>query len=181
MKRLEFYNKILNLIDEYRDIKLPYSLNIEYPLKNLINIQQAVDKFNLGIIAESPQDYIKVREYSFVALYGEKYNRTIAWSDDDIQPEDEWLYVLSFPTGAFIFSEDYPISTFSEFFNELKEFSPKYCDTNNHNLYFTSDNAHLIHQAFDSILSKYRSASQLEIKQAKIDVLKAKLAQLENS
>jgi len=71
-----------------------------------------------------------------VGWWGEKYGRHISWSDDGKQPEDELLLVISFPTGAYIFGDDYPTEFFKEFFQELKTYNPKYTDTTNKTLYF---------------------------------------------
>lgn len=120
-------------------------------------------------------------DYHYICIYGEKYNRTISWSDDGRQPEDEWLYQLSFSTGAYIFGGDYPIETFNDFFGELKSYEPKYVDTANKCLYYTPDKAKAVYEAFDGIYEKYRSLVGEEMKKRRIETLKTELEKLEGN
>ena len=117
-----------------------------------------------------------------VGLYSEEQRRQISWSDDGRQPENEWLCVISFPTGAYIFGDyfkdEYPKETFNEFFEELKSYGTKYCDTVNHNLYFTSDVAHKVVKDFPEIFKKYKDMCQHEYERQRVKELEAELAKL---
>lgn len=105
-----------------------------------------------------------------LGYFGKDTGRSISWSDDGSQPcenSNEWLLVIKFPTGAFIFGDHYPVETFRAFFTELKAFSPKYCDSNNHALYFSSENAAKVVEAFYDIKASYSEQSRLEMVEKK--------------
>lgn len=89
-------------------------------------------------------------------LMGEGHNRTISWSDDGRQPDDEWLYCIGFSAGAYYFGDHYLTELFAKFWSELVELKPKYSDTANKNLYFSPENASLARKDFHRILEEYR-------------------------
>lgn len=111
-------------------------------------------------------------------LFMDGEERTISWSDDDRQPKNEWLFTVCFPAGPYIFGPDYPKETFKGFFNELKSYGPKYCDTANKALYFTEDNAYLVHKALKGIMEKHRALVAAEVKEKRKKELEAELANL---
>lgn len=116
---------------------------------------------------------------SYVGYYDEdENNRRIPWSDDGQQPNKEWLFQVCFPTGPYIFGQHYPKDTFQEFFNELKAFGPKYCDTNNKSLYFTEEVSEQVYDAFKGIYRKYCEKVGEEIKRERKKQLEAELAKL---
>lgn len=117
-----------------------------------------------------------------LGLFGKHTGRSVSWSDDGSQPSEhttEWLLVVKFPTGAFIFGEHYPKKTFDSFFAELKAYSPKYCDSNNHALYFSSDNAKLVVDNIYDIKAKYFEQSSAEKLEKKRQDLLNQLAALD--
>lgn len=90
---------------------------------------------------------------------------SIHCSDDGKQPENEWLYIIRFPSGPYIFHSDRSLSgLFKRFFEELKAFGPKYCDTMNHTLYFAEDTSELVYNSFWDIFKKYRALVNEEVK-----------------
>lgn len=117
-----------------------------------------------------------------IGLYSEEQRRQISWSDDGRQPENEWLCVISFPTGAYIFGDifknEYPKETFNAFFEELKAFGAKYCDSMNHSLYYTSDVGYKVCEAFPAIFKKYKDMCQQEYERKRVKELEAELAKL---
>lgn len=120
-----------------------------------------------------------------VGLYGEETSRTISWPDNKKQPEDEWLYAICFSTGAYIFGDclqnNYPTETFNAFFTELKGFEPKYCDTRNHALYFTSSNAHKVHGQILPLFQKYKALVVDENNRKRVKELESELAKLKSN
>jgi hypothetical protein len=180
MDRTAIYKEILELMNSHADILVgDHQLDIRDKLVNRIAVQKIINEFGIDLPKDSTAGYCKISEHEAIGLYGEKYNRTISWSDDGIQPEDERLYVISFPTGAYIFGRDYPTKTFNGFFNELKSYGPKYLDTTNHNLYFTHDKAKEVHENFKEIYKKYNLLVDEELKEQKIESLKKELEKLE--
>lgn len=119
---------------------------------------------------------------AYVGYYGKDFEREISWSDDGRQPKDEWLYLVSFPTGPYIFGsyfdKVYPVKTFQAFFDELKAFGPKYSDTNNKTLYFTEDVAAKVHNAIKPLYLKYKEQVDTEMKEKRKKELEAELAKL---
>lgn len=124
--------------------------------------------------------YINLKYNGNEAIMFAKEGKSISWSDDGRQPSNEWLYIISFSTGAYYFGDHYPEETFNEFFNELKEYNPKYSDTRNRTLYFSPENAITIHAVFEDIVKKYAELSAEEYKKQKAEKLRKELEELEN-
>lgn len=120
-----------------------------------------------------------------IGLYSEEQRRQISWSDDGRQPENEWLCVISFPTGAYIFGDyfkdQYPKETFNAFFEELKAYGTKYCDSANHSLYYSTANAYVVCEAFPAIFKKYKDMCQQEYERQRVKELEAELAKLKGN
>lgn len=182
MKTIDAYKKILKVIKSCaKDVELDSSVDISYKLEQLITREEIQESFGISLsnCYEYGATYFCLRDGKFIGKYGSKYNRTISWSDDGKQPEDEWLFVISYPTGAFIFGEDYQQETFKQYFDELKGFEPKYVDTVNHNLYYTVEKAKAVFEKVDEVLKKYRAIAEENRKEAKIEALKKQLEALE--
>jgi hypothetical protein len=136
-----------------------------------------------GIRLDDPvvsTEWHNIDEYRQLGYFdGEK--RSISWPDDGKQPKDERLYCISFPTGAYIFGEEYVQKLFQEFFLELKSYNPKYVDTVNHGLYFSLDSAKAIHDNFTEILNKYHAKYKADSVNRRKEKLQAELEKLETS
>lgn len=182
MKTIDAYKKILKVIKSCaKEVALDSSVDISYKLEQLITREEIQESFGINLMNchNYSGTYFKVGYEQFIAKYGSEYNRTISWSDDGTQPEDEWLFVISYPTGAYIFGEDYQQETFKQYFDELKGFEPKYVDTANHNLYYTADKAKAVFEKVDEVFKKYRAIAEENRKEAKIEALKKQLEALE--
>lgn len=183
MKTIDAYKKILKVIescaeDAHLDMRV---LDLIQTLKSLTGREEIQENFGIDLsnCYDYHGTYFKVGYEQYIAKYGSDYNRTISWSDDGKQPEDEWLFVISYPTGAFIFGEDYQQETFKQYFDELKGFEPKYVDTANHNLYYTADKAKAVYEKVDEVFKKYRAIAEENRKDSKIEALKKQLEELE--
>lgn len=117
--------------------------------------------------------------WSRVLYFDDTGMSKISWSDDGKQPKNEWLYVMSFGSGPYIFGGEYPQETFKSFFLELKEFGAKYCDTANHSLYFSPDKAKAVHEAFWGVFKKHKDLVQGEIKKKRKERLLRELKELD--
>ena len=157
------------------------SVDIRHILKTLIQQEEISAEFGVEIPSYHGygSDWYKLSDFQAIGLYGEDRNRTISWSDDDSQPENEWLYVICFPTGAYIFGKEYPTKTFNNFFNELKHFEPKYIDSMNHVLYFTSEKSASVHAAFPEIFRRYKALVDVELKGKRVKALQDELERLQ--
>lgn len=176
------YKEILEIVTKYKDI-------CNYDVNDLTNISEKhllglelKEKYGFNI---KPTDIRSLSwndfgDYKHLGQFGEKYRRTISWSDDGKQPKDELLFLINFSTGAYIFGDDYPTELFQEFWQELKSYKPKYVDSHNNYLYFSLDNAGKIFNEFNDILKKYYEKNRLDAKQRKIKKLQEELNQLNN-
>lgn len=109
------------------------------------------------------------------------YSPQISWSDDGKQPENEWLYVMSFTTGAYMFGDSYPEETFQAMFEELKEMGAKYCDTVNHSLYFPPEHTKEVVENYKQIYKKYANMVQSEVNKKRKQELIEELTRLESN
>lgn len=177
------YENIISCLEDNRDaFKDKYyfnSLHKELSKRRDIAEVEKIFGFELPHDSESCI-YIKLDyDGNHAVMYCLKDHKYISWSDDGKQPENEWLYVIGFPSGAYYFGDHYPKETFNAFFNELKEYKPKYSDTNNHVLYFSPENAITIHAVFEDIVKKYAELSAEEYKKQKAEKLRKELEELE--
>jgi hypothetical protein len=181
MNKISSYKEILAVLNKHKDIlDDDYEIDISAKISNRICILSVSKEFGIDIDLSSHPDWCKLSEYEAIGLFGEDHNRTISWSDDDRQPENERLYRISFPTGAYIFGESYPEITFKSFFSELKTYGYKYIDSANKCLYFTSENAKYIHENFNKIFDKYKRLVSEEMRMKKIESLREELDKLES-
>lgn len=182
MKTIDAYKKILKVIKSCaKSAYLDSTVDISYRLEQLITREEIQESFgiNLSNCRDHSDTFFKIDYEQFIAKYGSKYNRTISWSDDGKQPKDEWLFVISYPTGAYIFGDDYQQETFKQYFEKLKGFEPKYVDTVNHNLYYTADKAKAVYEKVNEVLKKYRAIAEENRKESKIEALKKQLEALQ--
>lgn len=174
------YKEILKTLNKYKNDIIFDVSDLETKAKNHLFGVELVEKygFNLNPKVIDNTRWQRLKENIFIGFLDGK-NRKIAWSDDNRQPNNETLLCIEFPTGAYIFGDDYPQHIFNEFFSELKTYEPKYTDSANKCLYFTLDKAGKIFNDYDSILKKYYDKNREDLKQRKIDKLKDELSKLE--
>ena len=127
-----------------------------------------------------PDVFVKISEYAYIASMGKKYSRTISWSVDGSQPKDEVMFVLHFPTGAYIFGDSYPKELFKDMWDEIKTYEFKYVDDMNSNIYFSLENAAPIANEFQNILQKYYKRFKDEANIRRAAELRRELEKLEN-
>jgi len=181
-EKIKAYKAILDVLTANED-HLEHDIDVRYSLRNRIACLEISKEFGIEVDPDrhgNASSYLQLTDYQFILTMGSKYNRTIFWSNDGRQPEDERLYKICFPTGAYIFGREYPQKTFKAFFDELKAYKPKYCDTANKSLYFTADKAAQVHKVFNETMDSYRALADEEVKQKKIDKMKAELEKLES-
>lgn len=180
IKELEdFVAGLKNISDE------DYIGNLIHSLKVDKVINKVFEEFNFklnGSYYMSDDSYIGDSNcYTPESLvYMDGIVRDIGWLDNGRQPDGEWLFKLSFPTGAYVFGDHYPRNLFNKFFNELKsEFKPKYSDTANHALYFSPDNAKKAFEGYKGIIEKYQSMIDEDKKLSRLEELKLEISKLE--
>jgi hypothetical protein len=180
MDKIDAYREILDVLNKHRDLlKNDHQIDIKDRVVDRISLQKISKEFGINIGSDCNPGWCKISEHECIKLYGSEHNRTISWPDNGNQPENERLYQISFPTGAYIFGRQYPENTFKMFFDELKGYEPKYIDSANNCLYFTSENAKCVHENFKPIFDKYAGLVDEELKAKKIESLKKELSKLE--
>jgi len=181
------YKEIFKVLKKHKDTIVFDVKSLETKAKLHLFGVELTEKYGLKLDASKIicLDWNKFGEYMSIGWWGDKYQRTISWSDNDTQPKDELLLKISFSTGAYIFgygsmfNKDYPTKFFQKFFNELKIYNPKFTDSHNHSLYFSMDNAKNIFNSFDEIFNKYNELNEKDIKKRKIQKMKDELSKLE--
>lgn len=181
------YDEILKVLHKHRELCL-YDIE-EFERKAKVHLfgLELKEKYGLNIDPKSVNslDFQSFGEKK-IGLFGEKYRRTISWSVDGRQPEDEYLFFVDFPTGAYIFesrtlNDDYPADLFRKFWLELKSYNPDYIDERNKGLYWKLENARDAFNNYEDVLKKYHELNKEDIKQRRIAKMKADLEQLEKS
>lgn len=163
------YDSILKIAKKYKD-SLNYDFSMmELTAKNHLFGLELKEKYGLNVDLKRI-DNIQWKELKrdVYLTYMDGINRKISWSDNDKQPKGEYLILLKYPTGAYLFGNDYPTDFFQKFWLELKSFNPDYIDTTNRCLYFKLSNAKEIFNQYDSIVKKYYDLNKEDFKQREI-------------
>lgn len=178
MSKVEALKEILEVLEKNSQYIERTFVDERASLKAAINIMSELEKFDITLSDIPTYDHISFSQFQHLTRYGQQIGRLISWSDDDRQPEEaEWLYVISFSSGAYIFGSHYPTALFNEFFAKLKEFGPKYTDTPNHTLYFSHDMAKKVHEIFQTLFKHYSARAKSE-RDSRIDELEMELKKL---
>ena len=177
---LKRYKEFLELNEKFSDIlDADYRIDNRYTLRNTVKVLELSEEFGISFNLTTACDWenIPVGEYRRMLTFNR--GARIIWPDDDRQPEiGETLYMISFPTGPYIFGKHFPLELFQEFFRELVSYGPKYLDTVNKTLFFSKENAKYIHEDFEGILKKYRDKVKEDAKRIRIEKLKQELEEL---
>ena len=101
--------------------------------------------------------------------------------NSDTQPEPgRWLIKFKYPTGAYIFGNDYCYDLFQDFFEELKStFKYDFIDPINHTLYFYLENSKEIVDNYHEIFRKYKAKYKEYSVKAEMKKLQDRLKELE--
>ena len=190
------YEDILNVCEKYADesylsdFEFEDVRNMRDKAKNHLMIVDWQDKYGLDIKYDRQfygYNYVKIDEHRYFSYFDdaktekkEGRGKYISWEDDGKQPKNEWLLSISFSTGAYIFGQDYPTALFEEFWQELKSYNPKFCDSHNHSMYFSLETAKDIFNNFPEILKKYHEKNREDAKKRKIKKMEEEIAKLKD-
>jgi hypothetical protein len=182
-KTQKAYNEIIEVLNKHRDLCVYDISDLESKAKKHIFGLRLVEEYGLKLDPRNVQslDYIRFGDYRAIGWWGEKYRREVSWSDDGKQPDDEFLFSISFSTGPYIFGYDYPKELFKEFWQELKNYNPKYCDTTNHCMYFSIESCSKVFNEFDNIIKKYYEKNKEDFKLRKIKKMEEDLLKLKTN
>lgn len=180
-KKINAHKELLKLVKKYEDVFDESGLRIRvHDVESEIEMLEVEKTFGVGRLEKVATQWYSVLWGVDVRIgYYREGERSISWSDDGRQPSNEWLYRISYPTGAYIFGKSYPKETFDKMFDEMKTYNPKYTDTANSVLYFTAENAKTFHDNFKKIENKYRGMVQDELNRKRKRELEEELKALE--
>ena len=168
--KIEAYKEALQLAKKYSDIFGSDGVPIEVAsIESVIKTLEVCNRFGIEPKYLSSSNCIEVKnsydDWTGLRFYSEIEDHPIGCSDNGLQPKNEWLYVLRFTCGAYVFGDSYPRKTFDAMFEELKSFGAAYCDTMNNALYFREDVAKEVHENFWPIFKKYKALVANEVKE----------------
>ena len=179
--KINAYKELQSVVDKYPE-QFQDDWDVE-KIKETLERLEISQRFGILLEGVYGQYQVKGAYDNWIRVYymdGE--TRKISWSDDGRQPEGEWLLCISFPTGMYIFGDYFrdekPIETFNNFFNELKNFDPKYVDTVNSCLYFTEENSKIVYDNFWGIFNEYKAMVKDEMQRQRKKELEEELARL---
>lgn len=182
-KAIEAYREILQAINNNDDIASQDSgIDIRDRLESRIELEEISEEFGINITNKDAQPGRIELSYGIsITMMGDDHKRTISWSDDGRQPKNERLLCVGFPTGGYIFGDEYPTKTFNAYFAELCEFGPKYKDSMNHYLYFDSSNSAIVYKAVKELYKKYQGLVKAELEEREIAALEVRLSKLKEA
>jgi hypothetical protein len=176
------YDEIFQILELHKD-KICFDIDrLKEESKNhlfLLNLRDYGYKFRKSYQWRGGH-YNAICDEMAIGYFGKGFC-SISWEDNDMVPDDEWLLKISFPTGAYIFGEDYPDEIFKQFFSELKTYGHKYIDSANKSLYFDLEIGALIFNDYRDILNKYRAVAKKNKKYRDIERMKAEIKKLEEA
>lgn len=183
--QIKAYKEILKVAKKHSDIVDADQITLDTKiLESAIKALEISDRFGIPLKYLSFSRYLQVKnsydEWTGIMFYPENADHPIGCSDDGRQPKNEWLYVIRFTCGAYVFGDSHPQETFQAMFQELKSYGAAYCDSSNKALYFREDVAKDVHENFWSVFKKYEGLVELELKEKRKKALVGELVKLES-
>lgn len=182
--KIVVYGELLKVVEKYEEFfdRESPTLTVDN-IKGIVQALVVTHEFNLPLQGLQSGKYLRIKgvydEWTNLSFYGEKEGRTIGCPDGGVQPENEWLFVIRFTTGAYSlgsydsWESPYPKQTFDAMFEELKSYGAAFVDSMNNSLYFHADKARAVYDAFWPTFKKYKALVSEEMKeQRKQELLK---------
>ena len=138
--------------------------------KEALKIANLYDKWRLNVRATQMRNPYQIEYGIAIGTYSNIPNGS------EINPTE--LLKISFPTGAFIFGDDYDTELFEDFYKELHDVIPAYEDKLNHALYYTIDNGSEAYEHYLQTYKKYEEMAVNRRKQQRIKELEKTLEEL---
>lgn len=170
------YKDLLKVVKKYEELFDRESPTLSSAnLKGIVEALEVADEFNLPLQGLQSGTFLRIQgvydEWTNLSFYGEKEVRTIGCPDGGVQPENEWLFVIRFTTGAYSLGSSgswdspYPKKTFDAMFEDLKSYGAAFVDTANNSLYFRADKARAVYDAFWPTFKNYKGLVDAELKE----------------
>lgn len=180
LSKKEGYKKVLQIIKKY---ELDELHKVECLAEKGILAADIKEKYHVDVAIDSMNTnngiWCSVHVLlgnMYIGHFGSKYNRDVTNNKQDC--DNELLVHLRFPTGAYVFGEDYPVDFFNRFWEELLSYNPKYVDSANHGLYFSIGNAAAFIDNYGAICMKYSKQNNVNMKMRRIAALRKEADQL---
>ena len=129
--------------------------------KEALKIANLYDKWRLNVRATQMRNPHEIKYGIGIGTYSNIPN------GPEINPTE--MLKISFPTGAFIFGDNYDTELFEDFYKELHDVIPAYEDELNHALYYTIDNGS---EAYEHYLQTYQKYKKMAIDRKKQRIIK---------
>ena len=173
------------LLDIKNKLQQLYETDDDYEIRNFmqeidkkIKILEYKEKYDIDLQTRDfhNADWICIERFKGTIYIG----KGMKVLNSDVQlDENEKLIEFCYPTGAYIFGNDYDTKVFEEFFEELKKYNFKYIDDINAKLYFELEQGSKLLKDYDKICKKYQELYDLRSKERKKEELKKQLEMLE--
>ena len=109
------YKEVFDVLNKHRDI-CNYDLNeIERKSEcHIVGLKLKEDyRFDIDPKSiDNPNYHRFLYDNLVLMMFNEKTTYNISWEDKDRKPHNELLLCINFPTGAYIFGDDYLVSIF---------------------------------------------------------------------
>ena len=138
--------------------------------KEALKIANLYDKWRLNVRSTQMRNPYQIEYGIAIGTYSNIPN------GPKINPTE--LLKISFPTGAFIFGDDYDTELFEDFYAELHEVIPAYEDELNYALYYTVENGSKAYEHYRQTYKKYEEMALDRRKQRRIKELEKTLEEL---
>lgn len=186
-KRIKkIYSEVLKVLKKHKDDMVFSVDKLEEQANAHIFGVELKEKYGLNIDLKKIHDtnYIRVGDFRYIVSYIEAKNKLSCFHDivREIGKFD-YLFVLDFPMGAYIFSYDnkeYPANFFAAFLQELRTYNPDFVSNITDTLCWRLENSKEIFNSFEGILDKYYELNEKRIARKNVVKLEAKLKKLKS-
>ena len=186
------YTEILNILESNEEfLKFDSTIDSRSYIKSMLSCLDSYEIFGIDFEIKygssfNNGNWLPLLNYCHIMKFNPEHNKI---HNSKEQPGHEWLYQISFPTGAYIFNLDeyfsdifnldkYFPDIFNDFWEELKTYKYKFIDNMNRCIYFSPDNARAIHDNLELIIEKYRKLATIKFREVQIKRAEDKLAEL---
>ena len=176
MNTKEKYAKAFKMFSQLEIFEDMRSIMEGYAAKHVMHDELKAFGIEIPIHSLNGYQYTAIDDFRHIVTLDGKV-RSISFPNDGEQRIGRFLKI-SFPSGAYIFGNDYPTELFDAFFTELKTLNPDCVDSHNKALYFELEKAGNAFNSFEVIYSKYKELNKIDVlhrnvKKAQLELEKA--------
>jgi len=161
MTTKEKYDKAFKMFSKLEIFEDMRSVMESYAVKHIMHDELKSFGIEIPIHTINGYQYTAVDDFRHIVTLDGKI-RSISYPDSGKQLIGRFLKI-SFPSGAYIFGDDYPTELFNDFFDELKGLDPDCVDSHNNSLYFELEKAGNAFNSFEAIYRKYKELNKVDV------------------